>query len=129
MMALCWMVCKTMNNITAGKPSRGQVWMTTFDPVVGHEQASIRPAIVVSVDKFNHGPSNRVIVVPTTSRDRGLPLHVRLDPPDGGCTVTSFARPEDIRAVSPLRLLRYMGEVGEDTMEQLLVRLKVLLGL
>ena len=31
------------------KPVRGEVWDVDLDPVVGHEQAGKRPALVVSV--------------------------------------------------------------------------------
>ncbi|MHB8996127.1 MAG: type II toxin-antitoxin system PemK/MazF family toxin [Armatimonadota bacterium] len=123
------MAWPTMNKQTVVRPCRGQVWMANFDPVVGHEQAGMRPAVVISVDRLNHGPSNRVIVVPTTSRDLGIQLHVRIEPPEGGFSVTSFARPEDIRAISPLRLLRQMGDVEEETMQGILLRVSTLLGL
>lgn len=85
-------------------PSRGEVWRANLDPPTGHEQAGWRPVVVISTDAFNHGPARMVAVVPVTSRDKGIPLHVRLDPPEGGLTMASFAMCDQIRTISTERL-------------------------
>src|SRR5204862_2444879 len=51
-------------------PIRGEVWMLNFDPTRGHEQAGTRPALIISVDVFNAGPADLVIVLPITSRSK-----------------------------------------------------------
>ena len=43
-------------------PARGEVWSVDLDPVRGHEQAGTRPALVVSVDEFNEGPADLVVI-------------------------------------------------------------------
>jgi mRNA interferase MazF len=48
-------------------------------PTQGREQAGSRPALVISVDQFNHGPSELVVVLPITSRRKGIPF------PKTGC--------------------------------------------
>ena len=53
-------------------PARGEVWNVDLDPVRGREQAGRRPALVISVDLFNRGPSGLVVLLPITSRYRGL---------------------------------------------------------
>lgn len=111
------------------KPSRGDVWILDLDPVRGHEQAGRRPGLVVSVDELNHGPAGLVVVVPVTTRDRGIPLHVRIAPGDGGLPQLSFAKTEDVRSVSVERLLRRMGRVSPDTVGRAEAALRVLLGL
>ena len=80
--------------------ARGQVWLVDLDPVRGHEQAGTRPALVVSVDPFNQTALGLVVIVPLTSKAKGLPLHVRLDPPEGGLQLTGYAKCEDVRSVS-----------------------------
>ena len=45
------------------QPSRGEVWQVQFSPTRGREQEGSRPAMIVSVDKFNHGPAELVIVI------------------------------------------------------------------
>ncbi|OYV95604.1 MAG: growth inhibitor PemK, partial [Planctomycetia bacterium 21-64-5] len=54
--------------MTTSQPVRGEVWTVNLDPVRGHEQAGTRPALIVSVNRFNHGPAGLVVVLPITSR-------------------------------------------------------------
>ncbi len=88
------------------------------------------PALVVSDNTFNHGPAGLVVVIPITSRARGIPLHVRVDPPNGGLAVASFIKCEDIRSVSKERLATRWGAVpSPDTMAAVEDRLRILLDL
>lgn len=59
-------------------PSRGEIWLVDLSPVRGHEPAGRRPALVISVDEFNHGPAGLVHVIPLTTKERGIPLHVEV---------------------------------------------------
>ncbi len=45
--------------------NQGEIWRVNLNPSRGHEQAGIRPALIVSVDMFNHGPAGLVVVLPT----------------------------------------------------------------
>ena len=115
--------------MSASQPSRGEVWSVTLDPTVGREQAGARPALVVSVDKFNHGPAELVIVLPITSKNKNQPIHVSLNPPEGGVSILSFIKCEDIRAVSKERLKRFLGTVSPRTMADVEMRIRILLNL
>lgn len=111
------------------RPSRGEVWEVDLSPSRGHEQAGRRPALVVSTDRFNHGAAGLVIVAPLTSRARGIPLHVELDPPEGGVRERSFVKPEDVRSISVGRLRERWGTVSPRTLEAVARSLRVLLEL
>lgn len=100
-----------------------------LNPVRGHEQAGRRPAVVVSVDPFNHGPAGLVVVVPLTTTWRGVPLHVAVDPPDGGVRQRSYAKCEDVRSVATERLLDRWGVLSAGTLGNIEDRLRILLGL
>jgi mRNA interferase MazF len=115
--------------VTSPSPSRGQIWYVNLNPTRGHEQAGQRPALVVSVDIFNHGPAGLVVVLPVTSVDKGIPLHVRVNPPEGGLTQRSFIKIEDVRSVSTERLRDLQGVVSASTMSLVEQRLRVLLQL
>ncbi|HEV3322840.1 MAG TPA: type II toxin-antitoxin system PemK/MazF family toxin [Solirubrobacteraceae bacterium] len=105
---------------------QGDVWQARLDPVVGHEQGGIRPALIVSVDQVSSGKGEMCIVVPFTRTDRGTPLHVRVDPPEGGLTSVSFALPENVRSISRERLAERLGGVRDATLEQVLHRIHLL---
>ena len=111
------------------EPSRGDIWTVDLDPVRGHEQAGRRPALVISVDLFNHGPAELVVILPITSKAKGIPLHVCLTPPEGGVKAVSYVKCEDIRSVSKQRLAKYLGRVAPQTMQEVEEKLAVLLGM
>jgi mRNA interferase MazF len=110
-------------------PLRGEVWNVDLNPTRGREQRGSRPALVVSTDRFNRGPAELVVVVPITGTERGIPLHVRFDPPEGGLKKRSFAKCEDVRSVSKERLTRRWGVVSRATLSAVEDRLRILLEL
>ena len=111
------------------EPSRGEIWMVDLSPTRGREQAGIRPAMILSADLFNRGPADLVVLLPITSRAKGIPFHVHLGPPEGGVKTDSFIKCEDIRCVSKRRLTRYWGRVSAGTMKAVEDRIVVLLNL
>lgn len=110
------------------KPSRGEVWLVNLNPVKGHEQAG-RPALVISVDIFNQGPAELTIVLPITAQDKHIPLHVPLEPPEGGLQKTSYVKCEDIRSISTERLVARLGTVTPAKLTLIEDRIRILLGL
>ena len=111
------------------KPSRGELWMADLEPITGHEQGGRRPCVVLSDDLFNHGPAELVVVLPITSRDRGIPLRVPLEPPEGGVRMASFVMPEMIRSISTRRLASRIGVISSATMGVVEEHVKAVLGL
>lgn len=108
-------------------PSRSEIWEVKLGEGKGHEQSGRRPGLVVSVDKFNHGPAGLAVLLPLTSVDKQIPWHVKLVPPGGGVKEESFVKTEDIRSVSEKRLTSKWGEVSESTMAKIEERLRILL--
>lgn len=112
------------------QPSRTEVWIE--DPprgLQGHEQQGPRPVLIVSDDLINQGPSQLCIVVPFTTRDRGVDLHVAIEPPEGGLDQHSVLLTEQIHAADQGRLVKLLGLVSVDTMRQLEDRLRIALAL
>lgn len=112
-----------------GTPSRGEIWTVNLNPVKGHEQAGYRPGLIISVDTFNHGPAGLVVIVPITSKEKGIPFHVAINPPEGGVSKRSFIKCEGIRSVSIERLSKSLGKVSFETLKAVEYRLKILLDL
>ena len=111
-------------------PFRGEIWNADLDPIRGREQARKRPVLVVSTDRFNAGPADLVVILPITSKAKGIPWHVALAPGSGtGLRSNSFAMVEAIRCVSRERLARRLGEVAAATMGEVEQRLRILLEL
>ena len=113
----------------APSPERGDIWLLDLDPTRGHEQAGTRPALIISVDIFNAGPAGLVIVCPITSKARGVRTHVAITPPEGGLSMQSFVKCEDVRSVSRERFVRKFGAVNNTTLQAVEDRLRILMGL
>jgi len=108
-------------------PVQGDVVWADPDPTRGSEQAKARPFIVVSIDQLNRSPLSLSLVVPTTRTDFSNVLHLEIKPPEGGLRETSFAMPEQLRALSHERLSKRLGKVRPATLAELLRRCRLLL--
>jgi mRNA interferase MazF len=108
---------------------RGEVWFVDLDPTKGREQAGRRPCLIVSDDRLNNSPADLVVVIPITSKDKGIPSHVEINPPEGGLQLRSFIKCEDIRSISTDRLVKVMGTVKISTLDKVGQRLRLLLNL
>ena len=109
--------------------ARGDVWLVDLNPVRGHEQAGKRPCLIISVDLFNQGASGLAVGLPITSKEKGIPFHVELNPPEGGLKVRSFIKCEDVRSISIERLENRWGTVSLETLAAIEDRLRILMGL
>lgn len=112
------------------RPSRGEIWSANLSPTVGREQAGDRPVLVISTDGFNHGPASLVFVLPLTRTNRGVALHVPLEPPEGGVKAVSYILCDALRSVSKERLRGApWGRVSPQTLLSVEDRLRILLEL
>ena len=109
---------------------RGNIFLVDLNPIVGTEQAGIRPALVVQIDRAN-ATSPHTIIVPFTTRIREtiLPSHVKISAGVGGLTEDSILLCEQIRVIDKKRLVRRIGNIEEDYLRKVVVALKVILGL
>ena len=111
------------------RPDRGEVWIERPERALrGREQQrNERPVLIVSAAAINRGPSNLAVVVPLTTRDRGVALHVPIDAPEGGLRTRSVALPEQIHVIAQERLIERRGHVSLATMREIEDRLRIVL--
>lgn len=111
-------------------PRRGEIWLADLNPTRGHEQAGTRPILVISSDTFNRGPAGLVFVLPLTRTNRNIPLHIAVDPPEGGLTSRSYILCDAIRSISRDRLgTTSWGILTLSTMRQVEDILRLLMNL
>lgn len=97
--------------------ARRQIWLVSLeDAATGHEQTKTRPALVISDDIYNNGPSEMLIVLFITTKDKGIPFHVPVGGREGGLKKKSFVMCDQIRSISRKRLVELWGTVNRDTM-------------
>jgi len=116
---------------SGGEPvRRGDAVLCDLSPVVGTEQAGVRPALVVQIDRANT-VSPHTIIVPFTTRIRQalLPSHVLIPAGVGGLSHDSVALCEQIRVIDKRRIIRVLGHVDDAHMEEVARALRSILGL
>lgn len=109
---------------------RGDVALCDLNPVVGTEQAGIRPAVVFQIDRANI-VSPHTIIAPLTSRIRRalLPSHVLIPAGVGGLDRDSVVLCEQIRVIDKRRIVRVLGHLDDPHMEEVARALRTILGL
>jgi mRNA interferase MazF len=90
-----------------------------MEPQIGREQGGIRPALAVSSEFFNQLPNDLFVIVPLTTRDRQLRLHVPIRPPEGGLRQSSVAMCDQVEAASVERFLERWGRVEVETLDRI----------
>jgi mRNA interferase MazF len=110
---------------------RGEVYLCSFDPTVGHEIKKTRPAVVIQNDIGNRYSSLTIVAAITSTVSPVLyPVEVLIDPtPANGLDVRSSIRLDQIRTVDRQRLVRRLGLLDLGVMAQVDEALKISLGL
>ncbi|MCL5745081.1 MAG: type II toxin-antitoxin system PemK/MazF family toxin [Acidobacteria bacterium] len=106
---------------------RGGIYWADLNPVRGHEQAGLRPVLVLSHDVFNK-KSEIVIAMAITSQPQkaGFPLTLTL--PAEMLPKPSWVKISQIRTISVDRLGKKIGAVESETLSQLVDGLLELIG-
>ena len=110
---------------------RGDIFLVSFDPTVGHEMKKTRPAVVIQNDVGNRY-SPLTIVAAITSKVSAVPypVEVVLEPSKAnGLEVKSAVRLDQIRTVDHLRLVKRLGTVEGSAMAKVDEAIKISLGL
>ena len=106
-----------------------QIWLADLSPTVGGEQRGRRPCVVVSSSLHCAFPIRTVIVVPLTTVDRGLPHHVPIASDSSGLDRPSWARTDDVRAISEQRFVggRPLGILSESERDAVRAQLRLMI--
>jgi mRNA interferase MazF len=83
----------------------------------------------LSTDIFNHGPAGLAVVIPLTTRDMRIPIHIPIEAHESGLDRQSFIKCEDLRSISVERLESRVGKAPAATMEKVADRVRILLEL
>src|SRR5271157_4540810 len=99
-------------------PRRGEIYLCSFDPTVGHEIKKTRPALVIQNDIGNrYSPLTIVAAITSSVSPVPYPVEVVSDPTArNGLEVRSSIRLDQIRTVDRQRLVRRLGAVDPATM-------------
>jgi len=98
---------------------RGEIRWADLNPARGHEQAGLRPVMILSHDIFNER-SGTVIVAAITSQTQksGFPLTLPLK--TGNLPKQSWVKISQIRTMSVDRIGKVIGKASREEVEQVI---------
>ena len=109
------------------KIKRGEIYYADLSPVVGSEQGGIRPVIILQNDTGNcHSPTTIVVAVTSKTTKNYLPTHIKVYSPM--LRRNSVAMLEQIRTIDKQRILGYIGQIDDRTMQNINRAINVSLG-
>ncbi len=95
---------------------RGEIWWADLNPVRGHEQAEIRPVLVISHDVFNRN-SGTVIALALTSQEPKAGFPLTLEIASAKLPKRSWVKISQVRTLSAERLSKRLGKVSPDELD------------
>lgn len=111
-------------------PKRGEVYVVNFDPTIGAEIKKTRPALILQNDIANrHSPITIVAAITSQVEEPLYPTEVLVSMPEGELSVDSVVLLNQIRSIDKRRLVRRLGILKADTMEQVERSLQISVGL
>lgn len=106
-------------------PRPSELVRINFNPIAGHEQANVRPAVVLSAQGFND-KSDLLVCVPCTTKIKGHPFEVAI----AGLTEPSVALSHHIRTLDwRQRQAVSIGFAAADEMAEIRQKIQALLGI
>ena len=112
------------------QPKRGEVYLVNFDPTVGSEIQKTRPALILQNDISNEYSPITIVAAITSQFDETLyPTEVLIQPPEGGLTTNSVVLLNQIRSIDKKRLIKRLGTLNVETMEQVNQAIQISLGI
>jgi len=115
---------------TVNYPKRGEVYLVNFEPTIGSEIQKTRPALILQNDVLNqYSPITIVAAITSKFEEPLYPTEVLIKAPEGGLKYDSVALLNQIRSIDKQRLLKYMGILSSETMEQVDRAMQISLGL
>jgi mRNA interferase MazF len=111
-------------------PKRGEVYLVNFDPTVGSELKKTRPALILQNDiSHRHSPITIVAAISSQFEDPLYPTEVPIAAPEGGLETDSVVLLNQIRSIDKQRLIKRLGTLAAETMEQVNLAIQISLGL
>jgi mRNA interferase MazF len=106
---------------------RGEIWWADLNPTRGHEQAGIRPVLVVSHDVFNQRSGTVIAIAITSQKPRvGFPLALEIK--SAKLPKQSWVKISQIRTLAVERLSKRLTVVSPEEIDQVVEGLNEIVG-
>jgi mRNA interferase MazF len=106
---------------------RGEIYWADLNPTNGHEQAGIRPILIISNYIFNERSSTVIALALTSNPQKaGFPLTLEIDNPE--LPKKSWVKISQIRTLSIMRMKRKICEISPEVLDQIIEGLNEIIG-
>lgn len=105
-------------------PDRGDVVWINLDPQAGHEQAGVRPVLVLSPAAYN-GRVGLMVCCPITTQSKGYPFEVLIK---NNLKVSGVILADQVKSLDwKARGAKKKGRISEDELSEVLNKLKAVI--
>jgi mRNA interferase MazF len=110
-------------------PKRGEIWLVSLEPVIGHEIGKTRPALVISNDRNNQF-ADTITVLPITSKtEKKYPFEVFISKEESKLPKDSKIKANQIRTIDKERLFKFVSRVTEEKLKEVEQAILIHLGI
>ncbi|MEA3369344.1 MAG: type II toxin-antitoxin system PemK/MazF family toxin [Candidatus Ratteibacteria bacterium] len=110
-------------------PKRGEIWLVSLEPVVGHEIGKTRPAFVISNNRNNQF-ADTITVLPLTSKTEKIyPFETLLFKEESQLPKDSKVKANQIRTLDKKRLIKLLNRISKESLKKIEEALLIHLGI
>jgi mRNA interferase MazF len=106
---------------------RGDIWWADLNPVRGHEQAGVRPVLIISHDVFNQR-SGTVVALAITSQPPAAGFPLTMEITSAALPKRSWVKISQIRTLSVERLSNQLGAISPEELDEIVEGLNEIVG-
>ncbi len=99
-------------------PKRGEIYLVSFDPTIGHEIKKTRPAVIIQNNIGNQYSPTVIVAAITSGIKTVYPVQVLIKPPQAGLKKVSIVNLTQIRTIDKRRLGRRLGQLKPEVMKE-----------
>lgn len=109
---------------------RGEIFLANLEPVKGSEQGGIRPVLIIQNDKSNiYSPVTIVAAITSKIFSKEFPTNVFVSSEDSGLDKDSTILLNQIRTIDKSRLIKKVGSLNLQLMNNVNLALRISLSL
>jgi len=108
---------------------RGDIYLIDFNPARGSEQAGLRPALIIQNNIGNRFSPTTIVAAITKTNLGKYPFVVKLNALEGGLSYDSFINLSQILTIDKTRLIRKIGNLQKNKMNEVDQAIKISLGI
>lgn len=107
---------------------RGEIYLANLNPSLGSEQSGIRPVLIIQNDTGNRYSPTVIVLAITSKEKKNIPTHVKIGAMQG-LEKDSVVLVEQVRTVDKERLIKKLGMLSFEKMQEIKEALKISLNI